>query len=50
MNLHGEYNLNCDAFSRVDQVADLGIIVNKTLTFSDYINECILLKLSVDHF
>ena len=27
----GDYNFNCDAFSRVDQVADLGIIVDKTL-------------------
>ena len=36
----GDYTLNCDVLSRVDQAADLGITVSKNLSFSDYINEC----------
>jgi len=36
----GDYSLNCDVLPRVEKVADLGIIVNKNVAFSDYINEC----------
>jgi len=36
----GDYSFNCDVLPRAEKVADLGIVFNKNLAFSDYINEC----------
>ena len=38
--VHGDYAFDCDVFPRVEQVADLGIIVDTNLKFSNYINKC----------
>jgi hypothetical protein len=38
--VYGGCTFDCDIFPRVQQVADLGIVVNSNLKFSNYINEC----------